>query len=487
MVKEENDEKRVVDDVADVGCSENEDSPRSSAALTVDDVLKGGKEEETEIGSDFAAEREEAYVSVASNGTMEDSSGSSRRSRLEQPESPDLELKRKDLEALHQGRSSSRRVMDEGLKEHRLNKRRSSASRNRSCLVEVVNTKDRSMTVTVRDAFEEYLIPLMSSMVSHNVEAMRQEGNDLILVVRMPSHESTDANDLAEEIKATLDAARREQQQAAAAAEVSELHGKLLESKDSRLRRPPDDEETVARNELTSLERNLMDKGVAKAGVAVWNPNDALVDEEFRKTQEAIRRVSTRSSLTRRGELSPGAYYASGRACGDVPDWETDVSDEYLAPPVVGDSMDLPMAATSANIELAHERANGTVEAFRVDEEAHEEGIRQKILDEAVEADVVDHVAVNKKRKRCIVFWILLTVVLVAVAIVLSVGLVGNNNTLVLVTESPTMTPTTSPTEILRPTIEKVKERGTVICGVSDDNHLGGFNRDLVSRTAVFF
>jgi hypothetical protein len=152
-----------------------------------------------------------------------------------------------------------------------------------------------------------------------------------------------------------------------------------------------------------------------------------------------------------------------------------------------GEPLEDPTAFSAPSVEQ-EDSSNLIIEAVKVeegsnDEEDVEERVRQKILEEAVTADVVAEpkdipIEGRKSRRFCTVIVLLLIFIAVAaVAIGLSVSrdpdnvsMVEGANTLDEAGESSTETPSAdSMTDLSKPGLETILDRGFIRCGVYDD------------------
>lgn len=423
--------------------------------------------------------------------------------------------------------------------------------------VKLMNTTEDSITVSVRGSVQEDHAVMLSSLAAFEVKDVRRESDGVLFIVSIPNEARNGAvQELAEEIKTVLEEACRveacrreirassnmepitrgddEGQNNTATIEVSKLEGDSLAesamaraSLSARIRarearkpqagsqqdssgalsvaRSPSRSEGMANNAREGLGRSGQDlqqiqeqfgEVVTGTSSGYTGNGTALVQGELAHnlgTEKGLC-IEVQSEVPqrpRRGDTTPGAFYASGLAFGAPPEWSNRSS---VGQPPCREAASLTRTPLSGNIEVSE--VGSVVKAFKVDESATEDHVRRRILKEAVEADVIDQVAVKKRRRHRRLLFMGIVLVLVAIAIGLGVAL-STKPDKVLVTESPSMAPSTSPTEAPRPTLEKVRSRGAVRCGTFDDlpglyalneerNQYEGFNVDLVRLPSAY-
>lgn len=418
-------------------------------------------------------------------------------------------------------------------------------SRDETPSVELVNTTEDAVTVRVRCTIQGDHSVLLSSLAAFEVKDARGENGEFKFVVGIPNAAKDGAvQELVQEIKSVLEVACRVEarpqkiadaaaggdaaQHTAAPEQVSKLEGKLLA--EGAMTRVPLSEQRRAReahklsqagsqqssSEAISVARSPS-RGKSMANKAReglgWSGQDLpQIQEQFGEAVAGGTSGSTVASVqskrtgsldtakgigmsveseapqrSRQSDATPGAFYTSVRVSGALPEWRFQSSEER--PAYQEGTSPSCRGQLPSNLDISE--VTVAVKAFEVDESITEEHLRQRILEETVEADLIDQVAVKKRRRNRRLVFIVIVLVLVAIAIGLGVAL-SKKPDKVLVTHAPSLAPSASPTAATRPTLEKVRSRGVVRCGTivnrpglyaynNETKEYEGFNVDLVS------
>lgn len=388
--------------------------------------------------------------------------------------------------------------------------------------VEVVENTEESMVVALRGHVQDYLLKTLSSLVAHEVKDMRKEGGDHILVLSTPDHATKSTTsipaDLEQQLLAVLEETsqwedcRRDLDAKRPSASTVLLpddtarenvsrkglprlaSGETLTNTSKALRLAPrfNQDESIKALRLAPVldqdEDGLQPPNSMEEMFAEIYPDHPeiygageCIEAGYSFSEDAERSRQRRPS---RDDTTPGAFRIPS-----IPRAPEERAEQYqetlLSEREEGSTDVVPMID-------ATESSGATIRAFRVDELAQEENARLRILEEAVEADVVDHMEATKARRKRLFLLICLIVSISAIAIGLGVAQSRKGSSIVLVTEAPSMAPSGRPTELARPTLEKVLSRGTLRCGAADNipavsafkeetNSTEGFNVDLVS------